>query len=75
MGTYTSADIRCPFYRRDDPQTGRLTCEGVLPASTMVSKFGDKRSLQRQLGKYCACDYERCPWFRILELKWDMTGI
>ena len=70
MGTYTSVDIGCPFYRRDDPKTSSLTCEGVLPGSTVKSHFGGRDNLQRQIRKYCAGEYRRCPWYKVAYLKW-----
>ena len=73
MASYTSADILCPFYRRDDPKTSSLTCEGVLPASTVRSHFGGRDTLNRQIKKYCAGNYKKCPWYKIASLKWIKT--
>lgn len=72
MGSYADANAKCPFYRREDLETSSLTCEGVLPGSTMRSHFGTKANLRRQEKKYCVDDYESCPWYRIVNFKWEM---
>ena len=74
MGSYTSADVLCPFYKRDDPKTSSLTCEGVLPGSTVKSHFGGKENLMRTLRRYCCKDYESCPWYHIASYKWEKQG-
>jgi hypothetical protein len=71
MGSYSSADVKCPFYRRDDPKTSSLTCEGVLPGGSIKSWFGTKEALTRQIRAYCAGNYESCPWFHIVSYKWE----
>lgn len=71
MGSYNSADVLCPFYRRDEPKTGTLTCESILPGGTMKTHFGTKDALRRQIRRYCAGDYKRCPWYHIVSYKWE----
>ena len=66
IGTYTSADVLCPYYEKDIPKTCSLICEGILPGSRHKSYFPDRAGIQRQMGKYCANDYERCPWYIML---------
>ncbi len=66
MGTYTSADVLCPFYEKDIPKTCSLICEGILPGSRIKSYFPDRESIQRQVRKCCAGEYRGCPWFCIL---------
>ena len=70
MGTYTSADVKCPFYRRDDPKTCSLTCESVLPGGSVKTHFGTKANLMDHIGKYCAESYRTCPWYQIVGHKW-----
>ena len=45
MASYNSGFVKCPFYRRDETKTGSLTCEGVLPGSSLKSHFGTKDAL------------------------------
>ena len=70
MASYNAADVKCPFYRRDDPKTSSLTCEGVLPGSSVKSHFGGKKELQRTIRRFCAGDYKTCPWYKVASLKW-----
>lgn len=66
MATYTSADVKCPFYLSDNPKTCHITCEGIPPGSTVKSHFSDKKAMQTQIGRRCAGDYKACPWARLL---------
>lgn len=70
MGSYNSAVILCPYYLYDDPKSCNLTCEGMLPGSSIKSHFLDGASIRRQIWKYCAADYKSCPWARVLALKY-----
>lgn len=63
MGTYTSADVLCPYYEKDIPKTCSLVCEGILPGSRIKSYFPDREGIQKQMRKYCAGDYKSCPWY------------
>ncbi len=70
MANYSSADVKCPFFRHDDPRTSGLTCEGVLPGSTVKSHFPGKSELQEHRRKFCSEDYRSCPWFRAVYTKY-----
>ncbi len=74
MSSYASADVLCPFYRRDDPKTSSLTCEGALPGSSVKSHLGSRDGLQEVLRKYCCRDYTACPWYHIVGYKWEEPG-
>ncbi len=71
MGTYLSGFVKCPFYRRDESKTGSLTCEGVLPGSTLKSHFCNRDELEAQIWKYCAGDYRKCPWYRAVMIQYE----
>ena len=66
MATYTSADIGCPYYLRDDPKTYRLTCEGLFHNSMSKSWFRNKRDMMDHIGRYCAGNWKLCPWYQLL---------
>lgn len=66
MGNYGCEIIKCPFYMRHDCQTCYLTCEGMLPGSSIKSHFTDGKTMHGQLRKYCANDYKLCPWAKLL---------
>ena len=74
MGTYSSADVLCPFYLRDDPKTCCITCEGMVPGSSVRSHFLNGEALRGQIRKYCAAEYEKCPWARALYGKYGELG-
>ena len=69
MGSYTSADVLCPFYRRDDPKNRTITCEGVLPGTTVKHHCGGGN--RHILRIYCCSNYKLCPWFHIVSYKWE----
>jgi hypothetical protein len=71
MGSYGSEVIQCPFYLRHDGKTCKLSCEGMLPGSSVTSHFLDGTALKGQIRKYCAGDYAGCPWERVLMTKYD----
>ncbi len=74
MASYNSADVQCPFYRRDEPGQGNLTCESVLPGGTVRTHFATREALQTQIRKYCAGDYRGCPWYQVVSYKWEKLG-
>ncbi len=71
MGTYTSADVLCPFYEKDVPKTCSLICEGILPGSRIKSYFPGRAEIQKHMKKYCAGDYRRCPWYGIVRSRYE----
>ena len=74
MGSYSSADVLCPFYEKDIPKTCSLVCEGILPGSRVKFYFPDREGIQRQMRKYCAGDYRRCPWCAVVTARYDREG-
>ena len=69
MGDYLAAGINCPYFVRYESKTCHLTCEGVLPGSSVKSHFLNGESLRGQRKKYCAGNYQDCPWYRIVNSK------
>lgn len=66
------AVVKCPFYRRDDPRTSGLTCEGVLPGTTVKSHFESWNDLKAYQEKFCTTDdFHRCPWYRCVFRKYS----
>ena len=68
--SYFSADAKCPFYEHDNIKESTITCEGVVPGSTIKSHFGGKAALTRCIRRYCADDFTKCPWYRLASMKW-----
>ena len=73
MASYYSVDVKCPFYMCDDPRACTITCEGVLPGSTVKSHFPDKKAIHSQIGKHCAGDYRGCPWYQVVSIQYEQT--
>ncbi len=71
MGSYSSADILCPCYFRDDAKTCTLTCEGLPPGSSVRNHFSSGRAMREQIGRYCAGSYRSCPWAGLLTIKYQ----
>ena len=71
MGNYKSVEIKCPFYVRHDNKTSAITCEGMLPGSSVKSNLGNGEALRRQITRHCAGDYRSCPWYRTLWGKYE----
>ncbi len=66
MGTYTSADVLCPYYIKDVPKPCSLICESILPNGRIKTYFAGRAEMQELMGKYCAGDYSQCRWYRTL---------
>lgn len=66
MATYSSTDIKCPFYINDNPQTCKLTCEGIPPGSTIANHFLNGKAMHTHIERRCAGDYKACPWYSVL---------
>jgi hypothetical protein len=71
--SYFAADVKCPYYGHDNIKESTITCEGVLPGSTIKHHFGGKAVLTRQIKERCAADYETCPWYRLVSMKWEWS--
>ena len=72
MASYTYVDIKCPFYMYDNPQTCKLTCEGVPPGSTITGHFQNGKNMRVHISRRCAGDYKACAWFRVLCGKYEV---
>lgn len=63
---WKDADIRCPFFRTQNRSKRRVGCEGYLPRSTIIHTFRRQRDFDSHLTRFCAADYEQCPYYRAL---------
>ena len=70
MGSYYSKDALCPYYQYDDPAARAVVCEGVLPGSTIRSRFPKAEDWHRHMKNRCCKDYKLCHWFRIASYKY-----
>jgi hypothetical protein len=70
--SYYSASIKCPYYAHDNVKESTITCESVLPGGTVRHHFAaGKAALTGAIRRYCAGDYESCPWFRLVSMRWE----
>lgn len=68
--SYFSSSVRCPFYQHDNIKESTITCESILPGSTIKHHFGNKQRLTEGVRKYCAGEYQECPWYKLVSQKW-----
>ena len=57
--------MRCPFYRRDTPQT--VTCEGLVEHSTVRLCFGFERDCTTHVRVFCCRRFQNCEIYRAIE--------
>lgn len=69
--SYFSSSVKCPFYQHDNIKESTITCESILPGSTIKHHFtGGKQALSDAIRERCAGDYESCPWYKLVSQKW-----
>lgn len=65
MASWNEANALCPFYNTDDKNT--IICEAILSGSDKVKQcFNSTLGKQKHLLRFCNNDYERCPYYKIL---------
>lgn len=69
-GSYRQADVKCPFYRRDDGR-GRITCEGLLDESSLTLNYRKRSDYKIQMDVFCTGSYEKCEVYRMLMEKYE----
>ena len=72
-GSYKGkTDAQCPFYRFDDIQRKRISCEGIVDRSTLALYFHSKKDFDKQLSVFCCEHYKKCEIYNMLmEAKYD----
>ena len=68
--SYLDVDVCCPYFERLDQKTGHITCEGILPGSTVKCHFRNGTTLKDALLKYCCQKGSECPWRHFLDGKY-----
>ena len=69
-GSFSQADVLCPFYKRDNGKT-RVVCEGIVDHSSIVLTFGSPTQCRRQLEIFCCDHYRNCEVNRMLMEKYE----
>ena len=72
-GSYKGkVDAQCPFYKFDDFQRRRISCEGIVDNSTIALYFQRKLDYDTQLNVFCCEHYKKWEVYRMLmEAKYD----
>ena len=66
-GSYKGkVDAQCPFYRFDDFQKRRISCEGIVDKSTLALYFHRKKDFDTQLSVFCCEHYKKCEIYTML---------
>lgn len=68
--SYYSSVVKCPYYQHDNIKESTITCESILPGSTIKHHFPGKQALGAAIRERCAGDYESCPWYKLVCVKW-----
>ena len=67
--------VQCPFYQYDEcnPRKNikRITCEGIVDASSLVLNYRRTRDYFIQLETFCCRHYDRCEVYRMLMQKYE----
>lgn len=67
--------VICPFYQYDETASQkrvfRITCEGLVDASTLILNYKFKKDFWIQLETFCCQHYKRCEIYRILMEKYE----
>ena len=66
---YNEVIAKCPFYRSDRPFV--IVCEGPKDDAVTAHRFKVKKSYIGYLRKFCGGDYKSCPYYKILEAKYE----
>lgn len=71
MATYrkicwTDADVKCPFYIKDDRAQRSISCEGCGRGCITATKFKELKLRDRHMGIYCVAKFEECPIYKMI---------
>lgn len=75
--TGNARDIACPFYRSDKPTKLTISCEGIVPGSSLTHKFNDTPTYDYQIDVYCKSIKRcvRCPIYRAINAKYNKSPL
>lgn len=64
-GTYRRVDVVCPFFKFDDGRR-RITCEGIIPRSSVALIYNCRCDYDMQFNEYCCKSYKYCEIYNLL---------
>lgn len=60
--TWSAADVKCPFFIRDNQQ--EIECEGFGEGMTVVLSYSNLGIKDKHMGTYCAGRFDGCPIYK-----------
>lgn len=73
-GVYQTS-AQCPFYKHDNGQKHRITCEGLIEESCLALVFQRRKDYQTHITTFCCEHYKRCEVYRMLMGKYEEDKI
>lgn len=68
-GAYQTS-VRCPFYKHDNGQKHRITCEGISEDSCMSLTFQARVNYKKHITAFCCANYKNCLVYGTLMKKY-----
>lgn len=69
-GSYIQSGIQCPYYSSDDG-CSKISCEGIIPGSSIKSVFRRKADYAMQITQFCSGRYWNCEICQALDRKYE----
>ena len=69
--SWNDQKVLCPFYVGDATAERWIKCCGLIPGSTLRSRFETKADFEMQLNTFCCEYYKNCEIYRMLMQQWE----
>ena len=63
---WTEADVKCPFYIKDDRQRRSISCEGCEDNCETVVRYRTLAERDRHMGINCVARFMQCPVYKMI---------
>lgn len=70
-GTFTQADVLCPFYLTDTVTPSNIKCEGINKASRLYLNFPHKIDKMVYMKNFCTENYKDCCLYKTIYEKYE----
>ena len=70
-GSFTQADVLCPFYLSDTENPSNIRCEGISYVNRLYLNFPHKRDKVIHMRLFCTEHYKDCGLFRTINEKYE----
>ena len=61
---WDAADVRCPFYKKDNRTERSIRCEGFDEDCLVESRFHTLAHMEKHMCCYFVSRYEECPVYK-----------